>query len=141
MSDTPLTDEQLMEIALHGTLDGVDLAKPGTDQTFVTISGHRVAELKLLAARAEASLDASLTNVRYTSVRGVHLQAEQDRGAPIRPFSMFAVSVVDPTVPFGKGVVKDVMFCRTPEIAKFIVALLDFGSDIVAECGISDTPA
>jgi hypothetical protein len=87
------------------------------------------AELQLLAARAEASVDASLGTARYTSLRNiefVHDRHSPRVGASSSPFAMSAISAdVD-------GRPRDVILCRTPELAKFIVALLEFGGSVVA---------
>lgn len=85
----------------------------------------QIAELRLLAARAEASIDASLATARYAGVRDVGMVG---RGGLSEAFKMFAVSVS-----IDGDRIRDAMFCRTPETAKFIVALLDFGAEIVAQ--------
>lgn len=99
----------------------------------MTAARDQVAELLLLAGRAEASIDESLTVVGYMGVRKVAISKEEAFGPP---FNMFAVSVASPNrggaeKPY-RGV-KDIMFCRTPEVANFIVALINFGGAIVAE--------
>lgn len=101
----------------------------------MNIPPNQIAELQLLAARAEASIDESFANVRYTSVRNVCLALGDapPSGLIGKPFGMFAISTIKAGTPFGLGIKKDIMFCRTPEIAKFIVALLNFGGAIVAE--------
>lgn len=97
------------------------------------IAPEIVAELQLLAQRAEASVDASMGTAKYSSTRNV---ATLTGGRISPPFNMFAISVAadDESHP-------DIMFCRTPEIAKFIVALLNFGGAVVAECSEKDTRA
>jgi len=95
------------------------------------IAPDQIAELQLLAARAEASVDASFGSARYCGIRDVALQESTGFSAP---FHVFAISVSLDGPPGTRGAVHDAMFCRTPEIAKFIVALLNFGGAIVAEC-------
>lgn len=104
----------------------------------MNIPSDQIAELQLLAARAEASVDASMAAVRYASTRRLATAIEKAGGPTTEsydsfstPFNMFALSIDG----------RDIMFCRTPEIAKFIVALLNFGGAIVAECSKKDTRA
>jgi hypothetical protein len=96
----------------------------------------RIAELQLLAARAEASVQMSLGTARYTSVRTVafmHDAGSHRTGPSSTAFKMFAVSAET------EGRPRDIMLCRTPEMANFFVALLKFGGEIVAKCGDSAT--
>jgi hypothetical protein len=99
------------------------------------IMPSEIEELQLLAARAEASVDASFATSKYAGIRDVAL--EESVGFSV-PFHMFAISVSLDGPTGTRGTIRDAMFCRTPEIAKFIVALLNFGGAIVAEHQLAD---
>lgn len=75
------------------------------------------------AKHAETSVGGRL-KVRYTSLRRIDAaMLEANAGA----FNTFAVSIdVD-------GQTKDVIYARTPELAKFLAMLINVGSELVSD--------